>query len=290
MSPIENLPHEILEMIFFECLNPNLPRASLRIATALSTFRIKMALVKKAFSGHATCSNELCFEDSCLLQTIETYESASFIGKLQSDILSCRWMTWDFLQIYMERFIVHSIIRVFRTENLEWQDSVSFEDSVVRRFVHDILYQNAGVEIVPWDAQQLDGDPISLEGKWYEFDREFTKDIKAFQSVQRFRTEAGDVTTANQEGLAKNYPKYTDVSRWREYLWAVFGNDDETLGEVRWTQRWIKTSSFVVRSWTSTETESEVAVGITPGTGAVIIGSCSRTHYNGDWVTEFLAR
>lgn len=48
----------------------------------------------------------------------------------------------------------------------------------------------------------------------------------------------------------------------------------------------------MIRSWTSTDAESEIAVGITPGTGDVIIGSCSRCQNNkmGIEQQEFLDR
>lgn len=79
------------------------------------------------------------------------------IGGLQSRILACRWMTWDFLKLCMETFVVMTLLREFRDRNLPWQEGLPVEEQpynaikvpwdggtpvkewVVRKFVHEVF-------------------------------------------------------------------------------------------------------------------------------------------------------
>ncbi|KAL8849216.1 MAG: hypothetical protein Q9221_005794 [Calogaya cf. arnoldii] len=56
MTRLEDLTSELIEMTFFESLNPNFPRASPSLAKALSAPAIKTKLVTLAFSGVAFSS------------------------------------------------------------------------------------------------------------------------------------------------------------------------------------------------------------------------------------------
>lgn len=62
-SPLENLPTELREQIFLQCLNFNLPLASSHLGSALSSTSTKMAVVMKIFpSDDATkfeCNAEM---------------------------------------------------------------------------------------------------------------------------------------------------------------------------------------------------------------------------------------
>lgn len=274
MSPIESLPVEIIEMIFFECLNPNLPRASLRIGAALSTFRTKITLLRKAFSGHATYSNELYSDDSCVLQTAETYDTVSMIGKLQSDILNCRWMTWDFLRSYMEISMTDSIFHVFRSQNISWQDSESLEYSAVRQFVHDILYRDVEVSFDSRNVRQWNGHPMTLDDVTFDHFREFDKDFKILLAPEPSREKAGVVTTKNQEPLAADQTEYSSFEPRRDHLWVRFENEDVDLGRVVWYQQRFRTTSLVTRGWALNDEKSEVAIVINPRTGVVLIATC----------------
>ncbi len=53
-SLLESLPTELLEQIFLECLNVNLPLASSHLGTALSSTRTKMAVVLKVFPSNSS--------------------------------------------------------------------------------------------------------------------------------------------------------------------------------------------------------------------------------------------
>ena len=53
LSRLEGLPTELLEQIFLDCLNVNLPLASSHLSTALSSSCTKMAVVLKVFQSNA---------------------------------------------------------------------------------------------------------------------------------------------------------------------------------------------------------------------------------------------
>lgn len=115
LSHLERLPIEILQMVFLECLNISLPRASPRLASNLSSFYIKSQLFFIAFSvGNFT----LRHED----QLMRILQSSAAIAKLQSCILQFRWMTLDFLHqcipLYLEKEF-HRISRLSRLEHLD---------------------------------------------------------------------------------------------------------------------------------------------------------------------------
>lgn len=90
LSHLERLPAEILQMVFLECLNLNLPRASPRLASTLSSFYIKSQLFFIAFSSE----NFMLRHGDQLMRILK---SSAAIAKFQSEILQFRWMTLDFL-------------------------------------------------------------------------------------------------------------------------------------------------------------------------------------------------
>lgn len=104
-SRLERLPTEILEMIFFDCLNLSLPQASLVLGRALSSFYVKTRLFEIAFSFDRGYS--------CQLSHIERLEDlfplSVEIGRFQSEILKAKWVNADFFRryipIYLERTI-----------------------------------------------------------------------------------------------------------------------------------------------------------------------------------------
>ena len=146
LSRLESLPTELLEQIFLQSLNVSLPLASSHLSTVLSSTHLKMSLVCKIFSSD---SGEL----SHILRAGSADGTYSAIGKLQSRILACRWMTWNFLQLYLENFFVRTLLREFCALNLPWPEGLRASDpklmrwhggapvreSVVRDFVHECL-------------------------------------------------------------------------------------------------------------------------------------------------------
>lgn len=113
LSPLESLPTELLEQIFLQSLNVSLPLASSHLSTVLSSTHLKMSVLFKIFSSDGNISS-LKLEHYDELSHILTAGSADgtnrAIGKLQSRILACRWMTWNFLQLYLENFIVRTLL------------------------------------------------------------------------------------------------------------------------------------------------------------------------------------
>ena len=98
VSPLESLPIELLEPIFFQPLNVNFPLASSHLGTVLSSTPTKFTLLSKVFPGDISL-NEL----EQILRAKNKSDTEKAIGELQSKILACRWMTGDFLEFFMEK-------------------------------------------------------------------------------------------------------------------------------------------------------------------------------------------
>ena len=132
MAHLHNLPQELIEQIFFKSLNISPPRASFLIGKLRSSPKTKHDLVTLAFPSTVAVRgrwdgrtrersplnlahhNEL----SCKLWTGDDESNIEQeIGKLQYDILSCRWMTWEYLKQYLryrlrEPFYVNLATRI----------------------------------------------------------------------------------------------------------------------------------------------------------------------------------
>lgn len=114
-SHLERLPAEILQMVFLECLNLNLPRASPRLALTLSSFYIKSQLFFIAFS-----SEDFIQGHGDRLRRI--LKSSAAIAKLQSEILQFRWMTLDFLHQCIPLYLKKEFHRISKLSHLEHSD------------------------------------------------------------------------------------------------------------------------------------------------------------------------
>ena len=104
MAHIHDLPQELIELIFLESLNLSLPKASLRLGKLLSSSKTKNGLVMMAFpstvavwawwDGRTRENSPLDLahynELLCKLWNGDETSIEKEIGKLQSDILSCR--------------------------------------------------------------------------------------------------------------------------------------------------------------------------------------------------------
>lgn len=128
LSRLEGLPTELLEQIFLQCLNVNLPLASPHLSTALPSTRTKMAVVLKVFPSNASFNIEHYVELSRVVWAGGASDTEHAIGELQSRILACRWMTWDFLRLCLETFAVRTLLREFRLQNLPWQEGLPAEE------------------------------------------------------------------------------------------------------------------------------------------------------------------
>lgn len=112
LSHLERLPAEILQMVFLECLNLNLPRASSSLASTLSSFYIKSQLFFIAFSSDTF---SLRHED----QLMRILKSSAAIAKLQTEILQFRWMTLAFLHQCIPLYLKKEFHRTSKLSHLE---------------------------------------------------------------------------------------------------------------------------------------------------------------------------
>lgn len=103
---ITKLPVELIQRIFFECLEINFPRASPKIANALSHPLIYTWLIRLAFSSNNESSKYDFFVDSflplryCLLDTRQR-------AALQTEILECRWCTLPLMRRCQREYVYH---------------------------------------------------------------------------------------------------------------------------------------------------------------------------------------
>lgn len=162
LSHLESLPTELLEEIFLECLNLNFPQASSHLGTVLASIPTRMAHVLKVFPA-ASLEHENELSQNFLAGCAGDRDSA--IGELQSRILACRWMTWDFLKLCMEAFVVRTLLWEFRTRNLPWREGLPVpvqlhhavkppwhggapvKESVVPTFVHELFALKGSLDI-----------------------------------------------------------------------------------------------------------------------------------------------
>ena len=161
-SALENLPTELLQQIFLQSLNLDLPRASLLLGSTLSSPHIKILLVLKAFSSDMGHGLEHSAE---LLRILRTRHD---IVKLQSAILRLKWMNLDFLRQCIRVFVAKTLLRQFTRRRYDWKDIDSkLTESTVADFVEDAYRKHSvgveehgvlGLQTYEWNT----GGPIHL--------------------------------------------------------------------------------------------------------------------------------
>jgi len=145
-SALERLPTELLESIFFLCLNISLPQASPVIGQALASKHVKSQLVLRVLSsGH---TDEPPNTPGKLVQ-----EQA----ELQSAILRTKWMTLPFLQDMIPDYIVSTIIREFTHRSILWlgKEPVTGKSGpMIREHLKDPQFDHNGNPGLPgcWEA------------------------------------------------------------------------------------------------------------------------------------------
>ncbi|CAF9912110.1 MAG: hypothetical protein HETSPECPRED_000835 [Heterodermia speciosa] len=104
-APLERLPTELLEIIFFECLNLSLPRASVSIGRRLASKHVKTKLYSDIFC-------QLDWEedrpDDPGIQVFDIIDPFPGAGAFQSDLLALKWFTPTFLQNVMGHTLMKS--------------------------------------------------------------------------------------------------------------------------------------------------------------------------------------
>lgn len=180
-SRLESLPTELLEQIFLQSLNINLPLASSHLGTVFSSTSTKMAVVLKVFPSKTAFTLEHYGELRKVLRTKNGGNTGAAIGELQSRVLACRWMTWDFLKLCMETFVVRTLVREFRDQSLPWQEGLPVDaqsqdaaklpwhggapvkESVVRDFVHEVFALQIDLDEKDLDDCEHKSGPDGME-------------------------------------------------------------------------------------------------------------------------------
>ena len=145
-APIERLPTELLEHIFWDCLNLGLPRASPVIGSALASGWVKSRLFEIAFKslGYGLAYS---YDLHRILQTPVA------IARLQSSILASKWFSMDFLIAYLPLFLGANLSKQFKfleaylsrgcwSSPPEFFDGSSLKDLTIEsttRFVHNSI-------------------------------------------------------------------------------------------------------------------------------------------------------
>lgn len=140
LSSLERLPTELLENVFFQCLNVNLLRASRVLLSALSSFYVKSQLLFKLFSSDQGYGLQDSEELIGILQTKQE------VANLQSSILRLRWMTTDFLRRCRPIFLGRTLLRQFKAFQWQWIDgspAAKLTYARVAKFVQE-AYRRAG--------------------------------------------------------------------------------------------------------------------------------------------------
>lgn len=154
LSTLERLPTELLQNIFLQSLNLNLPCASPMLNSALSAPHIKMLLVFKVFSSDSSRALEHSTE---LLSILDTKQE---IAKLQTAILRLKWMTLDFLHQCIRVYLVKTLYRRFGELNLNWRNGEKPTMATVTQVVGEAYERNSlgfgaeflGLHSYAWDV------------------------------------------------------------------------------------------------------------------------------------------
>ena len=158
LSHLERLPVELLETIFFYCLNPSLPQASITIGKKLGSTHVKSQLVFR------TLSSTYSFQDPCAVSDV--FPTLQDQAKAQSAILRLPWMTMPFFRQLIPDYIIHTIIRELGAREIRWMGDgpvvTKESEPVIRQYLED-------------NAARLDhtrtshmGLPAYWEIQWYE--------------------------------------------------------------------------------------------------------------------------
>lgn len=159
-SPLELLPVELLEDIFFLCLNISLPQASLVIGLKLASHHVKYQLTLRVLSS-ANSSEYPCALAAVFPTFREQRES-------QSALLRVKWMTLAFLKKIIPDFIVRTLVRELGERNLQWmgREPITSKgiEPLIRRYVEDNAYRGnvTPVRGLPayWEFQWPLSDPF----------------------------------------------------------------------------------------------------------------------------------
>lgn len=284
-SRLESLPTELLEEIFLQSLNLDLPLASLHLSTALSSTRTKMALILKVFPSNGSFNLEHYTELPQIVWAGGACDTETGIGELQSRILACRWMTWDFLKLCMETFVVRTLLREFRAQDLPWQEGVSVKElpydasklpwhggapvkeSVVRDFIHEVFALKVHLGIrYEWEL-----DDCELTEDEWEIRKEHIRKYRE----QRANLEASEEDEEEEREDSESEDIDDDENFDRGYQCLGVETTDWNEGEMIEVGDVIVTPSLRTFSWGPDVPGGtpKISIGVGPRNGLVILGT-----------------
>ena len=222
-SRLERLPVELLEQIFLECPNVNLPFTSLHLRTVLSSTHTKMAVVSRLFSTNADGDLEHAGELGQMLWSGSERGTIRAFEELQSRILACRWMTWEFLKRCREDCFVRAILRLFRAQGIPWPEGLGVVDHadnalkmprydgvrVKESTVRDFLRQCMGKKWIPNEVKDIKNVALELTSQpLFLGSRGPTPRVSIYISLQNGRLILGTL------------PKDTPALGWSSSTWT----------------------------------------------------------------------
>ena len=169
-SPLENLPTELLECVFFHCLNVCLPQASLIIGRKLASDHVKNRLVVSVLS-----STHGYPYPSALAAIFPALEDQA---KAQSAILELRWMTFPFLQKLIPEYVVQTMVRELGVSDVEWlaeNESVVLptREPILRQYIEKKCQENPSAYL---ELERRDTDHV--------FDSEYVEGLRMIINLQ----------------------------------------------------------------------------------------------------------
>ena len=137
LSNLEHLPTELLENVFFQCLNLNLPQASRILHHKLTTKHVKSQLFIEI------CSSKPSTRRQSLLEAL--FPTQREQAELQTAILQTKWMTPDFFNSLVPGYVTATLVQELGARNLRWmgQGPVVSKDSEasIRRYIDENMWR-----------------------------------------------------------------------------------------------------------------------------------------------------
>lgn len=151
---LESLPTELLEKVFFFCLNVSLPQASLVIGHKLASHHVKSQLTLRVLSSPS--STDYPCDLAAVFPTLREQAEA------QSAILRLKWMTLPFLRGLIPEYIVKTLARELGAQKLRWMGNGPLVSATSEPWIRQYLNDNA----YRLDEIPMQGLPAFWEINW----------------------------------------------------------------------------------------------------------------------------
>ncbi len=210
-------------------------------------------------------------------------DTETAIGQLQSRILACRWMTWDFLKLCMETFVVRTLVREFRVQNLPWQEGLPVEEqpydapklpwhggtpvkeSVVRDFVHDVFALKVHLGIrYEWELDDCEDTDEEKQCRG--------KALKEFMERRAYLEANGEGEEESEESESEDTDDDENFDRGYQCLGVETTEWDED-NIMRNIEDVTITPSLRTYSWGPVDGTPRISIAIGPRNGLVILGT-----------------